>query len=116
MNNNLHAATEDTIPESVRFYQGDRARCESVRHGQQCLRGPGHMGQHLAVAGAFMRWEAQATCEELAERASSALLWVEWAKALRLDPCAMQAELLLICQRTGCDPSDLLFNLFEGGK
>lgn len=110
-NNSLHA---EPIPDSVSaFYHGERTRCPSVRHGQQCLRAPGHTGEHMATIGAFMRWDRQVTIEEIAERNCSALLWVEWARALGLDAPEMQCRLLEVCERVGSHPSDLLFNLFE---
>lgn len=109
-NNNLQS---EPVPDSLGGCASDIRRCQAVRHGQRCLRKPGHQGQHMATIGSFMRWDGQATLEELAERGSSALLWVAWARALGVDAVAMQVQLLDICDQTNSHPSDLLFNLFE---
>ncbi len=94
---------------SARF---DRRRCGAVHLGQQCLRHPGHKGRHMATGGAFMYWDKTDGEDQANQSAAALLLWLAWAKELKIDPLQLRNSLLAVCAASNLHPSALLIDLF----
>jgi len=99
------------------FYSSNmRPRCEAHRHGQRCLLGREHAGEHMAVNGPFLYWEqaAAAATQDGGDHAVSALLWCDWARRLGIDAADMQVKLFESCRSAKLHPAALLLHLVNG--